>query len=310
MAENYTKQHIVPKRYLNRFGTKSGDRTIIGTRIISNGKVRFFIDSTENVGYLKNFYDATDKSDPKYWEHFFAREIDSLCGQDMENIIAKAMLSQNNTIVLTEHDKKTLAKVIIAQMTRIPDSVEYVTDQLYPRVSQQIKEDVTAVLPQFMLEQYGGRLKNIELSKQSQKELLLNYAFAPDNFEHYCGILQKSIWVMYVNAHRDTTPFLTSDNPVLVEGVGSKKIGLFHNGLANPTTCIFFPLNPAIAVSIYSNQGFLGVVANEYDRKKVLLDDMKYIVSKNIKIMGQAYRHSFIPQPLYNELQQHPMQNK
>ena len=91
MAGNYTNQHIVPKRYLNRFGTKSGDRTTIGTRIISKGKVRFFVESTENVGYLKNFYDVTDKSDSKYWEHFFAREIDSLCGQDMENIIANTL---------------------------------------------------------------------------------------------------------------------------------------------------------------------------------------------------------------------------
>lgn len=306
MAENYTKQHIVPKRYLNRFGTKSGDRTIIGTYIVNKGKAQLFIESTENVGYLKNFYDATDKSDPKYWEHFFAREIDSLCGQDMDNIIAKVMLSQNNAIVLTEHDKKTLAKVIVAQMTRVPDSVEYVTDQLYPKVSQQIKKEVAAALPQFILEQYGGRLKNIEFPKQSQKELLLNHAFAPENFERYCEILQKGIWIVYINAHRDTTPFLTSDNPVLVEGVGSKKIGLFHNGLANPATCIFFPLTPAIAVSIYSSLGFLGIVANEYDGKKVLLDDIKYIVSKNVKIMGQAYRHSFIPQPLYDELQQFP----
>lgn len=308
MAENYTKQHIVPKRYLNRFGTKSGDRTIIGTYIVNKGKAQLFIESTENVGYLKNFYDATDKSDPKYWEHFLAREIDSLCGQDMDNIIAKVMLSQNNEIVLTEHDKKILAKVIVSQMTRVPDSVEYVTSQLYPKASQQIKEDIAATLPQFMLGQYGERLKNIELSTQSQKELLLNHAFAPENFERYCEVLQKGIWVVYINVHRDATPFLTSDNPVLVEGVGSKKIGLFHNGLANPATCIFFPLTPAIAVSIYSSLGFLGIVANEYDGKKVLLDDIKYIVSKNVKIMGQAYRHSFVPQPLYDELRSYLQQ--
>ena len=37
-----------------------------------------------------------DKNDPKYWEHYFAREIDTLCGQDMENIIAKSTLFQKN----------------------------------------------------------------------------------------------------------------------------------------------------------------------------------------------------------------------
>lgn len=93
MGKNYTNQHIVPKRYLNRFGTPDGKKTLIGTRTTEKGKPRFFRDATSNVGYVKNIYDVTDKSDPKYWEHFFAREIDSLCGKPMQNIIAKVTLS-------------------------------------------------------------------------------------------------------------------------------------------------------------------------------------------------------------------------
>lgn len=84
MAKDFTDQHIVPKRYLDRFGTKAGKRTIIGTRIVMKGKLKFFSDSTANVGYIKNYYDVTDKNDPKYWEHYFAREIDTLCGQDTQ----------------------------------------------------------------------------------------------------------------------------------------------------------------------------------------------------------------------------------
>ena len=98
MAKDYTNQHIVPKRYLDRFGTKDGKRTIIGAQIVDKGNVRFFTDSTVNVGYIKNYYDVTDKNDPKYWEHYFAREIDTLCGQDIENIIAKVTLSCPDTI--------------------------------------------------------------------------------------------------------------------------------------------------------------------------------------------------------------------
>ena len=54
MAKDYVKQHIVPKRYLDRFGTKDGEKTIIGTRIVSKGNVQFFTESTENVGYIVN----------------------------------------------------------------------------------------------------------------------------------------------------------------------------------------------------------------------------------------------------------------
>lgn len=234
MAKDYTNQHIVPKRYLDRFGTRDGKRTIIGTRIVTKGNVRFFTDSTENVGYIKNYYDVTDKNDPKYWEHFFAREIDTLCGTDMENIIAKTTLYPLNAIVLSEQDKNILSKVIVAQLMRIPDSVEYVTGQLYPKVAKQVKDEVASFLPRFLLEKYGEQLKNMELPEQYQKELLLNHAFEPKNFERYCGVLQQGVWILYINMHRGITPFITSDNPVLVEGVGSKNTGMFGNGLANP----------------------------------------------------------------------------
>lgn len=300
MAKDFTKQHIVPKRYLDRFGTKDGKQTIIGTRIVSKGNVRFFTESTENVGYIKNYYDVTDKNDPKYWEHYFAREIDTLCGQDMENIIAKATLFQKNATILSNQDKQVLSKVIVAQLMRIPESIDYVKNVLYPRVSAQVKEDLISAFPPDFVEKYREQIMNTEISEQGQKELMFNHTFEPANFGRYCEMLQAGVWVVYVNMHRDTMPFLTSDNPVLVEGVGSKNTGLFRNGLANPATCIFYPISPSIAVAIYSRRGIMGLVADEYDGRKVLLDELKYISSRNVQIMAQAYRHSFIPQPLYD----------
>ena len=302
MAKDYVKQHIVPKRYLDRFGTKDGEKTIIGTRIVSKGNVQFFTESTENVGYIKNYYDVTDKDDPKYWEHYFAREIDTLCGQEMENIIAKVTLSCPDVSVLSAHDKEVLSKLIIAQLMRIPESIDYVKTVLYPRVSAQIKEDMISAFPPAFVEKYREQIMNTEISEQGQKELILNHSFEPTNFDRYCDVLQAGVWVVYVNSWRDTMPFLTSDNPVLVESVGSQVTGMFRNGLANPATCIFYPLSPGIAVAIYSRQGILGLAADEYDGRKVLLDELKYIMSRNVKIMAQAHRHSFIPQPLYDEV--------
>lgn len=300
MAKDYTNQHIVPKRYLDRFGKKDGKRTITGTRIVSKGSVRFFEDSTANVGYIKNYYDVTDKNDPKYWEHYFAREIDTLCGQAMENIIAKVTLTQKNATVLSDQDKAMLSKVIVAQLMRIPESIDYVKNVLYPRVSAQVKDDLISALPPAFVEKHMEQITSTELSEQDQKELLFNHSFEPVNFDRYCDVLQNGIWVVYVNMHRDTIPFLTSDNPVLIEGVGSKDTGMFRNGLANPATCIFYPLSPGIAVAIYSRQGILGLVADEYDGRKILLNEEKYIMSRNVNIMAQAHRHSFIPQPLYD----------
>ena len=302
MGRDYTDQHIVPKRYLDRFGRKDGKRTIIGTRIVSNGNVKFFEDSTANVGYIKNFYDVTDKSDPKYWEHYFAREIDTLCGQDMENIIAKVTLTQKDAFVLSKQDKEVLTKVIIAQLMRIPESIDYMKNKLYPRVSAQCKKELISKLPAAFAEMHKEQIMSTELSEQDQKELMFNHSFAPENFKRYCEVLQAGVWMVYVNMRRDIMPFLTSDNPVLVEGAGGKNTGLFRNGLANPATCIFYPLSPKIAVAISSKRGIMGSVADKYDGKKFLLDDLKYITNKNTQIMTQAYHHSFIPKPLFDEI--------
>ena len=302
MANDFTNQHIVPKRYLDRFGVKGRNTTIIGTRIVKNGKVEFFTTSTDGVGYIKNYYDVTDKDDPKYWEHFFAKEIDTLCGRDMENIIAKVTLSRQSTTVLSLSDKEVLSKVIVAQLMRIPGNLNYVAGHIYPRVSKQVKQEVASLLPPFLLQKYGEQLRNMEFSKQHQKEIVLNHAFEPKNFDRYCKIVQNGFWIVLVNALRSKMPFVTSDNPVLVEGIGKTETGLFSNGLASPTTCIFYPLSPVIAVAIYSREGIFGTAADKYDGKKVEIDEVQYIGAKNAKIIDQAHLHSFIPKPLYDEV--------
>ena len=267
MGNDYTDQHIVPKRYLDRFGVSDGKRTMIGTRIVKKDEVKFFMDSTTNVGYIKNYYDVTDKDDPKYWEHFFAREIDALCGHDMENIIAQITLSSEKAIALSGHDKEMLSKIIVAQLMRIPKSIDYVKKHIYPRVSAQAKEQALLTLPESILEKYRERLMRVELPEQYQKEVILNHTFAPENFERYCKILQDGLWLVYINTQQGHMPFLTSAE---------------------------------IAVTIYNKRGIMGVLYDEYDGRKLLLSETKFIIDKNTKIMEQAYHHCFIPQPLFD----------
>ena len=299
MAKAYTNQHIVPQSYLKRFGIRSGDKTIIGTRIKKDKQFKFIYQSIENVGYIKNFYDVTDKEDPKYWEHFFGNEIEPLYGRAMNNIIAKVLLSQNNTTVLSAYDKEVLSKIIVAQLLRIPDSIDYVEKQIYPTISRQVKEAFLSTFPQSQSDQ----IQNIEFSKPKIKELLLNKSFANENFKRYCHILQEGFWLVFVNTQCDLFPFATSDNPVLVESIYSgSKTGLFDNGLANPYTTIFYPLSPTIAIAIYSRQGLFAPVADIYDGKRMALDDVKFILYKNSKIFEQAYQYSFLPQPLFESV--------
>lgn len=301
MGERFTNQHIVPKRYLDRFASKIDGKYIIGTRYYVKEQIRLFMESTANVGYIKNYYDVTDKDDSKHWEYYFAREIDTLCGRDMQNIIATITLSGSNAIVLTEQNKRVLSQIITAQMMRVPSSVEYVKE-IFPRIEKAVKDNVIEAIPKSLMAQCKPVIQELNFDEQWQKEQFLNYSFSLENFDRYCDLVLDRIWVVYENSQCNTMPFITSDNPVLIEGLGKNEIGLFHNGLSNPATCIFYPISPTIAIASYSKRGIMSRVSDELDGKKLFLDDIKFIMDKNIKIMEQAHHHSFIPQPLFDKI--------
>lgn len=301
MSKEFVKQHIVPVSYLDRFADP--DR-MIGTRLIEkDNKVKLFKTPTKDVGYIKNFYDVTDKNDPKYWEHYLADQIDTLYGRELGNIISRVTLSCNEKIVLGEYEKNTLSKLIVAQMMRIPDSVEYIKT-LYKRVIPEIKAEAIRALPKVIRDKYEKKIANWDWTDQWKKEQFFNHTFNPENFERYCKVLHNRLWIIYVNDVRHSVPFVTGDNPVLIEGIGKTETGLFNNGLIASTTCIFFPVTPSIAIANYSKQGFFSPVADDMDGKKIIIgeNDIPFILDRNMKIIAQSYKHSFISQPFYDEL--------
>lgn len=303
MKKGYIKQHIVPKCYLDRFAELKNGKYIIGTRYIDDkGGVILFPESTSKVGYVKNFYDVTDKDDEKHWEHFLAKEIDNLFYKELGNIISAVVLSGDG-FRLTDYEVSILSKIVISQSIRVPESLNYVLENLYPKVAKEVKKEIIDKLPEGIRNREKKIIDSIEITKQNQKESYFNYFFNETNFSKLVNILEHRIWIVYINTINRTCPFITSDNPVLVENLEDQKsIGVFRNGIANSNTCFFFPLTPSIAVANYPTNSRIKFPIDELNKRVFRLDDENYIITRNRRIMAQAYKHSFIPQPFFSYL--------
>lgn len=301
MAEQFVKQHIVPKRYLDRFAFKKDGKSVIGVRLNTKDVPKFFTSPTDKVGYIKNFYDVTDRDDPKYWEHYFAKEFDTLCGNFFGNFIAKATMSKNKSRIITEYDKKAFGKFIVSQILRVPENISWAYKE-YPSMVKEFKKDFLQSCPKEYRALFAKIIDGYSLTKDDLKELYLNRFFTDDNIDRLSILLKDKVWIVYYNTISDTMPFVTSDNPIIVYDNCNQVEGIYHVGFANKTSTFFIPLSPKVAIAIYSNldPDTLGKIDGEI----CYLDEMKYICSMNLRIMGQAYKHSFLPEPLYAELTQ------
>lgn len=138
----FENQHIVPQSYLKRFATQNikNKRYIIGVR---DKEIRCFTQSVENVGYLKNYYDTSYHDDNKYWEHFFANELEPLYGNDLNHILTKITMSAPESIVLSDNDKRKLSVMICFQLFRCPDYLDSMIEEIPSMMHQYQKEKKT-----------------------------------------------------------------------------------------------------------------------------------------------------------------------
>ena len=146
MPEEFVKQHIVPKRYLDRFTFLKNGKPVVGVRLNTDSEPKYFTSPTDKVGYVKNIYDVTDKDDPKYWEHYLCDEFDTLCGRPLENIISKITLTPKGKRVLNDADKDIIGKIITSQLVRTPENIEY-SYSIYPDIEKRAKESFVNMFP-------------------------------------------------------------------------------------------------------------------------------------------------------------------
>lgn len=294
MAKTHVKQHVVPQSYLKRFAEKNTNNKghHIGVRREDKGKVDLFIKAIDDIAYIDNYYDISTREDPKYWEHFFAENIEPLYGRPLENIIAKITLSGSKNNVLSKEDKLTLGKMIAFQLVRVPsflnpqlkNGVEMCNDMI-----DQTLKIYGAYLTKEQIKAIQALRSNEDFVKDTAFGLLSN----PERLTKYAEILSNKIWTIDIN--NTDIPFCTSDNPVLLYNMVTHEIGLNNNGIGRQDSMITFPLSSKILLQIFS-LGELLSDTNEFDGRIISLgeSEMKFITEIDMLQIQQASKESYM----------------
>ncbi len=297
---DFEKQHIVPQSYLKRFATQNpkNKKYIIGVR---DKSLRLFSQSIENVGFLKNYYDTSFHDDNKYWEHYFANEIEPLYGEKLNSIIVKATMSQPQAIVLDESDKEALTTMMCFQMLRNPGYIDKTINGMPSFINEQ-KKKIIKCNSELTSEQIRI-IKKIDFSKDKCKEEILNIITNSERYKRFSRILANKAWFVFFNSISDTMPFITSDKPIVFcRLIPGKELEF---GLGRNDTFIYYPITPTIMIAIYPSVLFTVNMKDKSDVvKKLTLKDLKFICKINCRQISDCYKQAFLPIDLYNHVKE------
>lgn len=296
---SFTKQHIVPRAYLNHFAIpgRGKNKYIIG---VIQKDSKHYTDSTDKVGYQKDYYDDVEYPDDiKHWEHFYEKEIETPCLKTIMNLTAKVTLSSDGNICITKSEKYDLSKFIIAQFLRVPEFIDYQIDNALNKIFPQHISEFLRTFDHLLSEQQKIAVRNIRFTDNQVKHLILLNINDLQKLNRYCEFLVNKPWVIYINRYYKEIPFITSDNPVVMMNLHTKSFSRSDNGLGNPNTVIFFPINPYIAIGIYPHK--FRDSLRHWERKELICSekDVSFITIMNICEISQCHNQAFMPVYFY-----------
>ena len=273
---NYVKQHVVPRRYLMRFAehNENNDGYHIGVYRKCDTKGCSYIQNIDKIAYIKNYYDVTTRNDPKYWEHFFASNIEPGYGRGIDNIISRSVLTRCENKVFDLQTKNILSRLIMFQYMRVPiffDKRIYegmilgrdLYDRLFSAYCDKISNTQYEIISSYLLNKSG--IKDLAMEAMTDEERINKYS----------EILCSKKWIFVTN--KSSIPFITSDSPVILYNLTSKSTR-FENGIILNDTIIYYPISSRYLIQIYSWN-----LDMDKGNEHVVIDDdnVKYVLFVN-----------------------------
>ena len=292
MIKSNIKQHFVPKSYLKRFGKKNLNNKGYNIAVKQLKSNKIFIDSINNVAFRKNFYDVSDKFNPKYLENYFSREIEPLYGPELTNIIASLTLSQKKDDVLTVSQIHSLSKMISFQVLRVPGFLE----RRFKHGEIMFDETIHETSEQFELhpEIIKGILEDFVNNKNDFiRDMTIPLIAEVDRLEKLSKVLADKIWLIYFN--NSSVPFITSDSPVVMYNFIRNSVSYADNGVGREDTFIYYPLSSKILIKIVTRNFLGGVMKNLNNTLGFLSNaDISFINSVNNLQIRHAENQIFV----------------
>ena len=207
MKNANTKHHIVPQSYLKRFARRNSNNAGYHIGVYQLESKKIFTDAIKNVAFKNNYYDVTNKGNSKYWEKYFADNIEHLYGMTLTNIISTITLSNFRNNILSDIQRKNLAKMAIFQILRVPGFLKRRFEHgkgLLDKTTEEILH-------------LSNDKKKDNFVKDSYIESIADEAIL-DFLSHE---LNNKVLLIYYNNSR--TPFITSDSPVVMYNTPKKE---------------------------------------------------------------------------------------
>lgn len=284
MKTETRKEHIVPQTHLKNFSYKNKNTNKVF--VIDKNKEKPYLSSVNDVACKRDFYEVKDK-ETNYWEHWYGK-IEQNIPIVYNSLVINSKFAVNKGKVLSDYLKRELSLIIISQLFRTEVSKNYFT-KLGFTITKNMIDKVENYLKRELSEEHISILNKYRENEDFVYSTTLNQCNSKKFIRKATNILLDKIWIVHKNLNYEKVPFVTSDNPVILYNLYTKRLGFGHNGLMKEGTIIYYSINKELLVAIYPN--FKGLIKHKDTID--FLDDNKFVMNFNKSNYEQCERQVF-----------------
>ena len=294
------KQHYVPQTYLKNFLPANHKTSQLYVLSVPRGEI--YLSHIRDIAAERNFY-TIDHLDNKYlWEETYAKSIEPLLSHIIKKYRQRCenSLIQNCATVLDPGDKFSLSLSIFFQLFRgkhTRDFEKQVYDRELPLIIKKVKESMG-----LLNEDNEKKLLEFEKNEDLFKSISIPTLFDKERILTYAYILMQYNFVFYRIAGPGS--FITSDNPVMLTNCITFDTTPFTNGIANPTTMLFFPLSSKLLLGAYHPEMFRGCRTKYDGILEILSKDREEVFILNHNTKQREHCKEFVYSPSREALEQ------